>query len=219
MKFKSHRKTVTLQSVFNLLIFTVMTTTINLPELPYALNALEPNISEETMSFHYGKHHQAYVTNLNKLIANSKFENMPLEEIIRNSDGAIFNNAAQIYNHSFYFLALTPNAGSAPSVDFAKAIDRDFGSIENLKKEMNAAAMGQFGSGWAWLVVDKDDKLAIVKSSNAETPITDNLKPILCLDVWEHAYYIDYRNKRAEYLDKIWNVVDWNKLSERWGNR
>ena len=196
-----------------------MTTTIKLPELPYALNALEPNISEETMNYHYGKHHQAYVTNLTNLIADSEFEKMTLEEIIVNSDGGVFNNAAQVYNHSFYFLALTPNAGTAPSTSLEEAIVRDFESVDNMKKELNAAAMAQFGSGWAWLVADKDDKLSIVKTANAETPITDDLKPILCIDVWEHAYYIDYRNLRAEYLEKIWNIVNWDEVSNRWENK
>ena len=196
-----------------------MTTTIKLPELPYALNALEPYISEETMNYHYGKHHQAYVNNLNNLIPDSEFENMSLEEIIMNSDGGIFNNAAQVYNHSFYFLALTPNSGTTPSTSLEEAIIRDFESVDNMKKELNTAAMGQFGSGWAWLVVDKDDKLSIVKRSNAETPITDDLKPILCIDVWEHAYYIDYRNLRAEYLEKLWNIVNWDAVSSRWDNK
>ena len=196
-----------------------MTTTIKLPELPYALNALEPNISEETMNYHYGKHHQAYVTNLTNLIADSEFEKMTLEEIIVNSDGGVFNNAAQVYNHSFYFLALTPNAGTAPSTSLEEVIVRDFESVDNMKKELNAAAMAQFGSGWAWLVADKDDKLSIVKTANAETPITDDLKPILCIDVWEHAYYIDYRNLRAEYLEKIWNIVNWDEVSNRWENK
>ena len=196
-----------------------MTTTIKLPELPYALNALEPNISEETMNYHYGKHHQAYVTNLTNLIADSEFEKMTLEEIIVNSDGGVFNNAAQVYNHSFYFLALTPNAGTAPSTSLEEAIVRDFESVDNMKKELNAAAMAQFGSGWAWLVADKDDKLSIVKTANAETPITDDLKPILCIDVWEHAYYIDYRNLRAAYLEKIWNIVNWDEVSNRWENK
>lgn len=193
-----------------------MTTTIKLPELSYALNALEPYISEETMTYHFGKHHQAYVNNLNNLIADSKFANASLEEIILNSDGAIFNNAAQVYNHSFYFLALTPNAGTEPSKALREAIDRDFGSLEKMKEELNKAAMAQFGSGWAWLVVDANNKLSIAKSANAETPITSDLTPLLCIDVWEHAYYIDYRNLRAEYLDKIWSVIDWTKISARW---
>ncbi len=188
----------------------------SLPELPYAPNALEPIISEKTISFHYGKHHQTYVNNLNGMIEGTEFENADLETIVKKAEGPMFNNAAQIWNHTFYFLSLTPTKGSAPSDMLGKAIDAAFGSLEAFKAEFNKAAITVFGSGWAWLVKDIDGKLSIVKESNAGTPLTRGLIPILTFDVWEHAYYIDYQNRRADYVTALWDLVDWNIVSGRY---
>ena len=187
-----------------------------LPELPYAHNALEPIISEKTIGFHYGKHHQTYVNNLNVLIEGTEFENSELETIVKKSEGPIFNNAAQIWNHTFYFLSLTPTRGTVPAENIAKAIDAAFGSLDGLKTEFNKAAISVFGSGWAWLVKDIDGKLSITKESNAGNPLTRGLIPILTFDVWEHAYYIDYQNRRADYVAALWDIVDWNVVSERY---
>lgn len=186
-----------------------------LPELPYALNALAPVISEETLNFHYGKHHQTYVTNLNNLIKGTEFENADLDSIVKKADGPIFNNAAQTWNHTFYFLSLTPNSGSAPSAALLKAINVGWGSLDTFKDEFNKAAVSLFGSGWAWLVKDADGKLSIVKESNAGNPLTHGLTPILTFDVWEHAYYVDYRNRRADHVAALWNIIDWNVISAR----
>jgi Fe-Mn family superoxide dismutase len=186
-----------------------------LPELPYALNALEPVISEETLNFHYGKHHQTYVTNLNNLIKGTEFENADLDTIVKKADGTIFNNAAQTWNHNFYFLSLTPKSGSAPSASLLKAINAGWGSLDTFKDEFNKAAVSLFGSGWAWLVKDADGKLSIVKESNAGNPLTHGLTPILTFDVWEHAYYVDYRNRRADHVAALWNIIDWNVISAR----
>jgi superoxide dismutase, Fe-Mn family len=180
-----------------------------LPKLPYAKNALAPHISEETLEYHHGKHHAAYVAKLNELVANTKFATMPLEEIVKNSDGAIFNNAGQHWNHSFYWNCMAPKAGGSPSGAVAAAIDRDLKGFEQFKKDFSEAAVGQFGSGWAWLVQKQDGKLAIEKTSNAENPLTRGARPLLTCDVWEHAYYIDYRNARAKYVEAFWNVVNW----------
>jgi len=187
-----------------------------LPELPYAHNALEPVISERTISFHYGKHHQTYVNNLNGLVVGTEFENSDLEAIIKKSEGPIFNNAAQIWNHTFYFLSLTPNKGSVPGDKLAKAIVAGWESLDNFKEEFNKAAVSVFGSGWAWLVKDADGKLSIVKESNAGNPITHGLTPLLTFDVWEHAYYLDYQNHRADYVAALWDLVDWKLVSERY---
>ena len=187
-----------------------------LPELPYAHNALEPIISERTISFHYGKHHQTYVNNLNGLVVGTEFENSDLEAIVKKSEGPIFNNAAQIWNHTFYFLSLTPNKGSKPSDKLAKAILAGWESLDNFKEEFNKAAVSVFGSGWAWLVKDADGKLSIVKESNAGNPITHGLTPLLTFDVWEHAYYLDYQNRRADYVAALWDLVDWKLVSERY---
>jgi Fe-Mn family superoxide dismutase len=187
-----------------------------LPELPYAFNALEPIISERTISFHYGKHHQTYVNNLNGLVVGTEFENSDLEEIVKKSEGPIFNNAAQIWNHTFYFLSLTPNKGSAPGDKLSKAIVAGWNSLDNFKAEFNKAAVSVFGSGWAWLVKDAAGKLSIVKESNAGNPITHGLTPLLTFDVWEHAYYLDYQNRRADYVAALWDLVDWNLVSERY---
>ena len=187
----------------------------SLPELPYAQNALEPIISERTISFHYGKHHQAYVNNLNGLIEGSEFADADLESIVKKSEGAIFNNAAQIWNHTFYFYSLSPNKGSLPSENLLKAINAGWDSVENFKVEFNKAAVSVFGSGWAWLVKDASGKLSIVKESNAGNPITRGLTPLLTFDVWEHAYYLDYQNRRADYVSALWDLIDWKIVSER----
>lgn len=188
----------------------------SLPELPYAHNALEPIISEKTISFHYGKHHLTYVNNLNGLVVGTEFENADLETIVKKSEGPMFNNAAQIWNHNFYFLSLTPKKGSVPGDKLAKAIDAAFGSLDDFKAEFNKAAITVFGSGWAWLVKDADGKLSIAKESNAGNPITRGLIPLLTFDVWEHAYYIDYQNRRADYVAALWDLVDWKIVSERY---
>jgi len=188
----------------------------SLPELPYAHNALEPIISEKTISFHYGKHHLTYVNNLNGLVVGTEFENADLDTIVKKSEGPIFNNAAQIWNHNFYFLSLTPNKGTAPSQSLANAIDSAFGSLDAFKAEFNKTAITLFGSGWAWLVKDADGKLSIVKESNAGNPVTRGLTPLLTFDVWEHAYYIDYQNRRADYVAALWDLVDWNIVSSRY---
>jgi len=181
--------------------------------LPYSIDALEPVISKETLEYHYGKHHRAYVTNLNKLIIGTEFENVSLEEIIMKSDGSIFNNAAQVYNHTFYWNCLAPNAGGEPSGKTAEAISQAFGSYAAFKEKFSQTAVTTFGSGWAWLVKDKDGKLEIVSTSNAGNPLTDGKKPLLTCDVWEHAYYIDYRNARHSYVENFWNLVNWDFIA------
>ena len=188
----------------------------SLPELPYAHNALEPIISEKTISFHYGKHHQTYVNNLNGLVEGTEFADADLETIVKKSEGPIFNNAAQIWNHTFYFFTLTTNKGTTPSEKLNISILAAWGSIDNFKAEFNKAAVSVFGSGWAWLVKDADGKLSIVKESNAGNPITRGLIPLLTFDVWEHAYYLDYQNRRADYVAALWELVDWNVVSERY---
>ncbi|MFC5740326.1 superoxide dismutase [Fe] [Dyella tabacisoli] len=187
---------------------------IELPALPYEKNALEPHISAETLEFHYGKHHQAYVTNLNNLIKGTEFENAALEDIIKKSSGGVFNNAAQIWNHTFYWHSLSPKGGSAPTGKLADAITKAFGSFEQFKEEFTKAAIGNFGSGWTWLVQRPDGSLGIASTSNAATPITGSDKPLLTVDVWEHAYYIDYRNARPKYLEAFWNLVNWDFASK-----
>lgn len=181
--------------------------------LPYALDALEPLMSKETLEFHYGKHHQTYVNNLNNLIAGTKFENSTLVEIILESDGGLFNNAAQVYNHDFFWNGLTPTQGTISSKVEA-ALTKAFGSVDKFKEEFTAKAIGQFGSGWAWLVEDENQDLKIVTTSNAANPLTQNLKPILVCDVWEHAYYIDVRNARPKFLENFWKLVNWNFVEE-----
>ncbi len=181
-----------------------------LPDLPYAKTALAPHISEETLEFHYGKHHQTYVTNLNNLVPGTEFEGLSLEEIITKSSGGIFNNAAQIWNHTFYWNSLSPNGGGQPSGNLASAITASFGSFEAFKAEFTKCAVTTFGSGWAWLVKDKEGNLSLVSTSNAASPLTEGLTPLLTCDVWEHAYYIDYRNARPKYLDAFWSLVNWD---------
>ena len=181
-----------------------------LPPLPYAKNALEPTISAETLEYHYGKHHQAYVTNLNNLIKGTEFENSPLEDIIVKSSGGIFNNAAQVWNHTFYWNCLTPNGSGAPSGELAAAIDKTFGSFEDFKKQFSQKAVTTFGSGWAWLVKNQDGSISIESTSNADTPMTKGQKALLTCDVWEHAYYVDYRNARPKYVEEFWKLVNWD---------
>ncbi len=181
-----------------------------LPKLPYALDALEPHISKETLEYHYGKHHQTYVTNLNNLVKGTDLENKSLEELVKTTEGGIFNNAAQVWNHTFYWNCLAPNAGGAPTGKIAEAINKAFGSFEEFKKQFNDAAAKNFGSGWTWLVKKADGSLAIVNTSNAATPVSGEDKPLLTVDVWEHAYYIDYRNARVKYLEEFWALVNWS---------
>jgi Fe-Mn family superoxide dismutase len=185
-----------------------------LPALPYAQDALAPVISAETLDYHYGKHHNAYVTNLNNLIPGTAFEDMPLEDIIKNASGGLFNNAAQVWNHTFYWNCLSPSGGGAPSGDLASAIDGAFGSFDNFKAEFTKAAATNFGAGWTWLVKNADGSLAIVSTSNAGTPMTDGQTALLTVDVWEHAYYVDYRNARPKYLEEIWKLFNWDFVSE-----
>ncbi|WP_331694385.1 superoxide dismutase [Fe] [Pandoraea sputorum] len=180
-----------------------------LPELPYAIDALAPTISKETMEYHYGKHHQAYVTNLNNLIKGTEFENASLEDIIKKSSGGVFNNAAQVWNHTFFWNTLSPNGGGAPTGDLAKAIDAKFGSFDAFKETFSKSAVGNFGSGWTWLVKKADGSVDIVNTSNAATPLTGADKPLITIDVWEHAYYIDYRNARPKFVEAFWNLVNW----------
>jgi len=186
-----------------------------LPKLPYALNALEPHISQQTLEFHYGKHHQAYVNNLNGLIPGTAFENATLEEIVKKSDGGIFNNGAQVWNHTFYFMQFSPKGGGEPSGKLAEAIKKKFNSFENFKSEFKNAAATLFGSGWAWLVKKNDGTLEIVKESNAGNPLRNGMHPILTIDVWEHAYYLDYQNKRPDYIEMFWHLVDWKIIEKR----
>lgn len=189
-----------------------------LPVLPYEKNALEPYISIETIEYHYGKHHQTYITNLNNLIKGTSFEKKTLEEIIRSSDGGIFNNAAQVWNHTFYWHCLSPNAGGEPTGKVAEAIVSSFGSFAEFKQQFTDAAIKNFGAGWTWLVKKADGKLAIVNTSNAATPLISLDTPLLTIDVWEHAYYIDYRNARAKYLDNFWELVNWKFVAENMAN-
>ncbi len=188
----------------------------SLPVLPYALNALEPILSKETLEFHYGKHHQAYVTNLNGLIKGTPFENATLETIIMEAEGPIFNNGAQIWNHTFYFESFSPEGEGEPQGALAAAIARDFGSYEAFREQFSKAAATQFGSGWAWLVANADGKLSIVQESNAGNPMRKNLTPLLTCDVWEHAYYIDYRNRRPDYIAQFFKLIDWNVVEARY---
>ncbi len=181
-----------------------------LPELPYASDALQPVISPETIAYHYGKHHQTYVNNLNKLIAGTEYEQMSLEDIIKKSSGGIFNNAAQIFNHSFYWRCLCPNGGGEPTGKLAELINKNFGSLAAFKEKFSNIAVGTFGSGWAWLVQNAEGSLSVESTSNAATPITEGKTPLLTCDVWEHAYYIDYRNARPTYVEKFWDIVNWD---------
>ncbi|MEE8414027.1 MAG: Fe-Mn family superoxide dismutase [Dehalococcoidales bacterium] len=184
-----------------------------LPELPYANDGLAPNISAETIEYHYGKHHAAYVANINRLIPGTEFENLSLEDIIRKASGGIFNNAAQIWNHTFYWNCLSPKGGGEPGGEVAGAIVKNFGSFQEFKDKFTNAAATLFGSGWAWLVKNADGSLSIETTSNAATPLKDGKTALLTCDVWEHAYYIDYRNARAKYIESFWNLVSWDFVS------
>ncbi len=188
-----------------------------LPALPYELNALEPHISKETLEFHHGKHHQTYVTNLNNLIKETEFAEMSLEDIVKKSSGGMFNNAAQVWNHSFYWNCLSPNGGGQPSGSLADAINSTFGSFDKFKEDFTKTAVTTFGSGWGWLVKNADGSLALVSTSNAATPMTSGQTALLTCDVWEHAYYIDYRNARPKYLEAFWNLVNWDFVAQNLG--
>lgn len=187
--------------------------TFELPALPYAKDALAPHISAETIEYHYGKHHQTYVTNLNNLVPGTEFEGLSLEDIVKKSSGGIFNNAAQVWNHTFYWNCLSPNGGGAPTGGLANAIERTFGSFEEFKEAFTKCAVTTFGSGWAWLVKNPNGTLELVSTSNAGCPLTAGQTPILTCDVWEHAYYIDFRNLRPKYLEAFWALVNWDFAS------
>lgn len=188
---------------------------IELPQLPYAMDALQPFISKQTIEFHYGKHHQTYVDNLNKLIEGTEFENSSLEEMIKRSTGGIFNNAAQVWNHTFYWESLTPGSTGVPQGVLAAEIDRQFGSFEDFRQKFTQAALTLFGSGWVWLAKDDKGTLEILQTSNADNPLRTGRIPLLTCDVWEHAYYLDKQNRRAAYVEDFWKIVNWNKVSLR----
>ena len=185
-----------------------------LPELPYAKNALEPHISTETLEYHHGKHHATYVTKLNGLIPGTEFEGKSLEDIIKSSSGGVFNNSAQIWNHTFYWHSLSPNGGGQPTGALAEAINAKWGSFEDFQKAFDEKAVNNFGSSWTWLVKNSDGSLEIVNTSNAGTPITEGQTPIITVDLWEHAYYIDYRNARPKYLEAFWALANWEFAAE-----
>jgi len=185
-----------------------------LPPLPYAKDALQPTMSAETLEYHYGKHHQAYVTNLNNLIKGTEYENLPLEEIIKKSQGGVFNNSAQVWNHTFFWNCMSPNGGGAPTGPVADAINAKWGSFDKFKEEFQKSAVSNFGSGWTWLVKKTDGTVDIVNTSNAATPLTTENKALLTVDVWEHAYYIDYRNARPKFVESWWNIVNWDFVNQ-----
>lgn len=186
------------------------------PKLPYAEDALAPAISAETVSFHYGKHEKAYIDNLNRLIKGTEYEDLPLEDVITEAKGALFNNASQAWNHIFYFFTFSPDGSREPGGELRKAIDRDFGSLDKFKEAFVDAGVGLFGSGWVWLSRDNEGKLFITQGSNASNPMTDGLTPLLTFDVWEHAYYLDYQNRRADALRALWDIVDWDVVESRY---
>lgn len=186
------------------------------PRLPYAPDALAPAISQETVDFHYGKHEKAYIDNLNKLIEGTEYEDMALEDIIRSASGSLFNNASQAWNHIFYFFTFSPDGGGEPDGALRKAIDEYFGSFDKFKEDFVNAGVSLFGSGWVWLSKDNEGKLFITQSSNAGNPLTEGLTPLLTFDVWEHAYYLDYQNRRADALKKLWDIVDWDVVASRY---
>ncbi|MEA1887868.1 MAG: superoxide dismutase [Bacteroidota bacterium] len=187
-----------------------------LPKLPFERDALKPHISEETIDYHYGKHHQKYVDTLNSLIPGTQFEDANLESIIKNADGAIFNNGAQVWNHTFYFESFSKDGRREPDGELAEAIKSSFGSFDKFKIKFGEEAASLFGSGWAWLIKNNNGSLSIIQKSNAENPLRDGLKPILTCDVWEHAYYIDYRNKRPDYIKSFWEIIDWDIIASRY---
>lgn len=188
--------------------------TFTLPELPFAKDALVPHMSQETLEYHHGKHHNAYVNNLNNLIKGTKYENMSLEEIILSSEGTIFNNSAQIWNHTFFWSSLSPKGGGEATGKALEAITKEWGSFEKFKEEFTKSATSNFGAGWTWLVKNEDGKLAIVNTSNAQTPLTTGATPLLTVDVWEHAYYIDYRNERPKFINGFWALVNWDFVNK-----
>ncbi|MEA9357823.1 Fe-Mn family superoxide dismutase [Bacteriovorax sp. PP10] len=188
--------------------------TFTLPELPFAKDALVPHMSQETLEYHHGKHHNAYVNNLNNLIKGTKHENMSLEEIILSSEGPIFNNSAQIWNHTFFWNSLSPKGGGEATGAALEAITKEWGSFEKFKEEFTKSAVANFGAGWTWLVKNKDGKLAIVNTSNAQTPLTTGATPLLTVDVWEHAYYIDYRNERPKFINGFWALANWDFVNK-----
>ncbi len=190
---------------------------ITLPPLPYGLDALQPHISKESLEFHYSKHHQTYVTTLNNLIKSTKFEGKSLEDIVKTSSGGIFNNAAQAWNHTFYWNSLSPKGGGEPSGALGEAIKKKWVSYDTFKEDFGKVAVGTFGSGWAWLVKTADGSVDIASTSNAVTPLTGEDKPLLTCDVWEHAYYIDYRNKRPDYIGAFWKLVNWDFAAKNFG--
>lgn len=189
--------------------------TFDLFKLPYPTNALEPAISQQTVELHHGKHVLAYINNLNNLIKGTQFENLSLEEIVKQSDGPIFNNGAQAWNHEFYFYTFSPNGGGTPSGALADAINKQYGSFDAFKKEFNDASVAIFGSGWSWLAKDKDGKLVILKESNAGNPLKAGLTPLIGFDVWEHSYYLDYQNRRADHVNALWDIIDWKVVEKR----
>jgi Fe-Mn family superoxide dismutase len=195
---------------------TLATVALAVVELPYAYDALEPYISAETLHFHHDKHYAGYVAKLAELTDGTRYASMPLEEIVTSSDGAIFNNAAQAWNHVFLFEQFAPRAKHHPTGALRRAIDDEFGSVDELRRRMTTAATSLFGSGWVWLAADKDGRLYIISKQNAGTPLTDGLTPLLAIDVWEHAYYIDYRNARKDAVEEMWHVIDWEKIEERY---
>lgn len=188
-----------------------------LPPLPYAMDALQPVISKETLEYHYGKHHQAYVTNLNNLIKDTEFANASLEDTIMKSSGGIFNNAAQVWNHTFYWNCMTPKGSGQPSGKLADAITKAFGSFDEFKKKFSQTAITTFGSGWGWLVKNAQGELELMSTSNADLPMKHGKKALLTCDVWEHAYYIDYRNLRPTYVEKFWDIVNWDFVEKNFG--
>ena len=195
---------------------TIAASLITIAKLPYAYDALEPYISAETLHFHHDMHYAGYVTKLDELIEGTRYETMELSEIVTSSDGAIFNKAAQAWNHQFYFDSLAPRPKHHPTGELRRAIDEEYGSFDELKNRMTNMAVTLFGSGWVWLATDKDGKLYILSKSNAGTPLTEGLIPLLCIDVWEHAYYIDYRNARRDAVEKFWHVVNWSVIEARY---
>ncbi len=188
-----------------------------LPTLPYGLSDLNPLISQKTIEFHHGKHHLAYVNNLNNLIKGTRFENADLETIVKESEGGIFNNGAQVWNHTFYFETFSRNPKEMPTGELAQAIEKDFGTFASFKETFAKAALTLFGSGWAWLALDAYGNLEIIQESNAGTPLRNGYKPLLTCDVWEHAYYLDYQNRRADYIEAFWSIVDWKVVEQRLG--
>lgn len=186
------------------------------PKLPYSSDALEPVISAETIGYHWGKHEKGYIDNLNRLIKGTEWEDTPLEDIIKNADGALYNNAAQAWNHIFYFFALSPSEPRTPKGKLAKAIKRDFGSVDEFKVLFEKAGVELFGSGWVWLSYDKSGRLFITQGTNADNPMIHGLVPLLCFDVWEHAYYIDYQNRRADSLHRLWEIINWDVVASRY---